>query len=447
MEADIVLKNGSVFLPRPDQPDRVIEEKTNIAVKDGLILQIGSCRNVKAEQTVSLKHLSVLPGLIDTQAHFREPGMEHKEDIECGSRAALKGGITAFFEMPNTIPPTITQEAFEDKLRRAEERSFCDFAFYAGARKDSLPFLKTLSNRPGLCGLKIFMGRSTGGLLLDDERLIEQAVAGSCKIAAIHSEDEERLQQRRRLADTPPPHPRNHPLWRDVQTALISTKKAARIASRLKKRIHILHISSAEEMAFLKNHRKYVSTEVTPQHLTLAAPDCYEKFGTLVQMNPPIRGERHRQALREALKNGLVDVIGSDHAPHTLEEKRLPYPQSPSGLPGIQTMLPLMLDHIDKGLLDLKLLVKLLAHNPARLFKIRSQGFIKKGLRAHFTVLDMKATQKIEESWLESKCGWSPFVGKTIKGRIAAVFLHGRAALKEGEFQTPALGQAVEFFG
>lgn len=445
MEADLILKDGISLLPHPDNPERVVEESVDIAVKDGMILKIGSCQSIKAKKVLSQKYLHILPGLIDTQVHFREPGMEHKEDMAHGSLAALKGGISAFFEMPNTIPPTTTKKAFDDKIKRAKGRSWCDFAFYMGADKNNIPFLKNLKPETGLCGIKVFMGRSTGGLLLNDKELLEQVIAGAKVRVAVHSEDEERLQSRKHLSEQKPPHPKNHPLWRDEQTALISTKKAVAAAEKLKKPIHILHISTEEEMIFLKHHRNYVSTEVTPQHLSLSAPECYERWGTLVQMNPPIREERHRQALWKALREGVVDMIGSDHAPHTLEEKKKPYPLSPSGFPGTQTLLPLMMDHINKGHLNLKLLVRLLAHNPATIFKLKNQGFIKEGLKAHFTVVDLKAKKRIETHWLESKCGWSPFAEQTVTGWPVVVFLYGQPVMTEDEVKGTPSGQAMEF--
>ena len=295
----------------------------------------------------------------------------------------------------------------------------------------------------GLCGIKVFMGHSTGGLLVDDERFLEQILKRTKVIVAIHSEDEERLQARRHLAEGSDVS--RHPLWRDELTALISTKKVVRLAEKHGKRIHILHISTAEEMEFLKNHRELVSTEVTPQHLSLSAPECYEKHGTLVQMNPPIRDKRHNQALWRALQTGLVDTIGSDHAPHTLEEKRKPYPHSPSGFPGTQTLLPLMLDHIHKGRLDLKQLVRLLAHNPAKIFKLKNQGFIKEGFKAHFTIVDLKAERTIKEAWLANKNPWSPFVGKTVMGWPVATFLYGQAVVKEDEVFGSPSGKPIEF--
>lgn len=445
MVVDLVLKNGVCLLPHPENLGQVLEERVDIAIKDGLIYKIGSSIGLKPKQMLSQKHLHILPGLIDTQVHFREPGSEHKEDMAYGSLSAIKGGITAVFEMPNTKPPTTSLPALNDKIQRAEGRSWCDFAFYAGAKKDNMAFLESLSlgKMSGLCGIKVFMGRSTGGLLVDDEEFLEQIFQRVKVIVAIHSEDEERLKARQHIAEGADVN--QHPVWRDELTALISTKKAVRLAEKHRQRIHILHISTAEEMEFLKNHREYVSTEVTPQHLTLSAPECYGEHGTLVQMNPPIRDKRHHQALWLALQKGLVDVIGSDHAPHTLEEKQKPYPRSPSGFPGTQTLLPIMLNHIHKGRLDLKKLVCLLAHNPAKIFKLKNQGFIKEGLKAHFTVVDMKKEKTIEEAWLANKNPWSPFAGKTVTGWPVATFLYGRAVVKEDEVIGSPAGQPIKF--
>lgn len=433
-------------MPHPDNSGEVREEEVDIGVKDGFICKVGSSQGLKSKKILNMKHLHVLPGLIDTQVHFREPGLEHKEDIAHGSLAAVKGGITAFFEMPNTLPPTTTKAALEDKIQRASEKSWCDFAFYLGAEKKKNPFLESMEPSAGFCGIKVFMGRSTGGLLVDEERRLEEVISSAKGIVAIHSEDEERLNSRKHLSRKEPCHPRNHPLWRDEETALISTKKVVGVAEKQKKPVHILHISTAEEMAFLKNRRQFVSTEVTPQHLTLSAPECYDKWGTLVQMNPPIRDKRHQEALWRALQSGLVDVLGSDHAPHTLEEKQKPYPSSPAGFPGTQTLLPLMLNHINEGRLDLKLLVNLLAHNPARLFKIKDQGFIREGCKAHLTVVDLKIKRKIESSWLASKSPWSPFEGKTVTGWPRATFLYGQAIVQEDEVRASPLGRPVEFF-
>ena len=328
---DLIIKKAFCLLPHPENPDEVVEEKTDIGIKNGKIAKIGSLYRAKADEEFSASDLYVLPGLIDTQVHFREPGLEHKEDIYHGSLSALKGGITAFFEMPNTLPPTAQPVDLEEKIRRAEKKSWCDFAFYLAAVRENKNLLNEIENRQACPGVKIFLGNSTGNLALEDQDSLNKIFSHRRRLTAIHSEDESRLQSRKYLASTKPLHPRNHPLWRDPETCLISTKRVVALARKHKTPIHILHVSTKEEMEFLASHRDIVSIEVTPQHLSLQAPDCYEKYGSFVQMNPPIRDGSHREALWKALQSGLVDMIGSDHAPHTLEEKQKVYPESPSG--------------------------------------------------------------------------------------------------------------------
>lgn len=443
---DLIIKKAVCLLAHPENPDLVIEEKVDIGIKEGLISQIGSLYKAKAKEEFLANGLYVLPGLIDTQVHFREPGLEYKEDIYHGSLSAIKGGITAFFEMPNTSPPTINKQSLEDKIQIAKNKSWCDFAFYAGANKTNALQLSELEKIPACCGVKVFMGKSTGGLVVEDQKLLEQIISrNNQRATAIHSEDEQRLNQRQHLSEQEPKKVHNHLLWRDEQTALISTKRAVKIAEKYNKPIHILHISTKEEMEFIKNYRHLVSTEVTPQHLTFFAPDCYDKLGTLVQMNPPIRDKFHQQALWKAVREGLVDMLGSDHAPHTLEEKNQTYPLSPSGLPGTQTLLPLMLDHVNKGSLDLKLLVRLLAHNPAKRFKMKNQGWIKEGCRANLTLVDLKARRQIKSDWLASKCAWSPFEDWKVQGWPMYVFLHGKKVIAEDEVIGSPSGSPIGF--
>lgn len=443
---DLIIKEGVCFLPHPDHPDEIVKEQVDIGIKDTLIKQIGSLYKAQAKKTFYAKNLFVLPGLIDTQVHFREPGLEHKEGLWTGSLSVLKGGISAFFEMPNTLPPTAHRADLEDKIQRAKEKSFCDFAFYLAVVPENISSASETERTSDHCpGAKLFLGNSTGNLELEDENLLNHFFSGRKGVTAVHAEDGTRLKERKALALQNPPHARNHPLWRDEETALIATKKAVALARRHKAPVHILHISTKQEMDFLKDHKDMASLEVTPQHLTLTAPDCYERLGSLAQMNPPIRDKSHQEALWKAVQCGLVDMIGSDHAPHTWEEKQKPYPESPSGMPGAQTLLPLMLDHVNKGRLDLKTLVKLLAHNPAKRFRIKSQGMIKEGLRANFTLVDLKSKLRIESSWLSSKCEWSPFEGMEVVGRPLFVFLGGQDVMAEGEVSGPPTGKGIEF--
>ena len=442
MTFDLLLKDGVVLLPDPQDPLRIREEKIDIGISKGYIQKIGQLNPKQSSKSISLKGLHILPGLIDSQVHFREPGMEHKEDIAHGSLSAVKGGITAFFEMPNTSPPTIRKPDLEAKISIAQEKSWCDYAFYLGASPDNLSELKDIEFSKGCCGIKVFLGKSTGNLVLEEESKLELLLSQGSRRISFHSEDEKRLTERKAFAKE---RPHTHPVWRDVQTALISTKRICALAQKHNRPIHILHVTTREEIAFLKDQKKLVSVEVTPQHLSLHAPDCYDELGTLAQMNPPIRSKEHQDALWKGIHANVVDVLGSDHAPHTREEKSKTYPLSPSGMPGTQTLLPLMLNHIHEGRLDLKTLVKLLAHNPARLFKLKKQGFIKEGYKAHFTVVDLKSKKRIESSWLASKCQWSPFEGKRVMGWPVATFLHGQAVMREDEVLGHPSGQEIEF--
>lgn len=442
---DLIIKKGVCLLPHPEDLNKVIEEPTDVGIKDGKIKRIGSLYKEKTEKTFSAEGLYVLPGLIDTQVHFREPGLEYKEDIYHGSLSALKGGITAFFEMPNTLPPTAQSKDLEEKITLAEKNSWCDFAFYLGAVQGNKHLLNEIENRQACPGVKLFLGNSTGNLALEDDESLNIIFSKRQRITSVHSEDETRLTSRKSFAYTEPLHPRNHPLWRDSKVCLLSTKRVIALARKYNVPVHILHVSTKEEMDFLTDHKDIASIEVTPQHLSLQAPECYEAYGSLVQMNPPIRERGHQEALWKAVRSGLVDMIGSDHAPHTLEEKGRAYPESPSGMPGTQTLLPLMLNHVNKGQLNLKRLVQLLAHNPAKRFQIKNQGFIKEGYKAHLTLIDLKAKRKIESKWLASKCGWSPFEGWQIQGWPKAAFLHGKMLMAEDEVLGSPSGRKIEF--
>lgn len=442
---DLIIKDAVCLLSDPKNPNNIVEQQVDIGIKDGLIKEIGYLSRKSSEQTLSFKNLTVLPGLIDSQVHFREPGLEYKEDIYHGTLSAIKGGITAVFEMPNTKPPTMTAESLKQKMEIAKTNSHCDFAFYLGADKSNVSQLNEIENMQACPGVKIFLGNSTGNLALDDEDLLHIALNNRKRMTAIHSEDENRLQERKHLSEAKPASPHNHPIWRDEQSALISTKRIVSIARKYNTPLHILHISTRQELEFLKDHKDLVSLEATPQHLSLHAPQCYDLQGTYAQMNPPIRDKSHQEALWKAVNSGLIDIIGSDHAPHTKQEKQKPYPQSPSGMPGTQTLLPLMLNHVHNQKLDLKTLVRLLSLNVVKRFKIKNQAEIKVGNKAHFTVVDLKAKRKIESSWLASKCGWSPFEGLSVTGWPIATIIHGKLVMREDEILSKPIGKKIEF--
>ena len=446
MNFDIIIKGGVALLSHPKEPYRLLEERQDIGISNGRILKIGSLGQHSAKEVFTAKGLHILPGLIDTQVHFREPGMEHKEDIKSASRSTLLGGITAFFDMPNTRPPTVTAEALQDKIHRAEKSSFCDFAFFVGATPENLSTISELAKHENCPGIKVFMGSSTGSLLLHEEEHIAHVLKTSSKKIAVHSEDEQRLRQRKNIVLSDPGKVHLHPVWRDPECALLSTKKIVALAEKYQKKVHILHITTKEEMQFLSQHKKAASVEVTPQHLSLCAPDCYDRLGTLAQMNPPIRDETHRQALWRGIESNVVTMLGSDHAPHTLEEKQKTYPNSPAGMPGVQTMLTIMLDHVNKQRLSLKKLTELLAVNPHRHYGMTNQGLIREGFKANITFVDLKKKRKISKDWLASKCGWSPYENQETTGWPAGVLLNGKWAVREDELiSSPGEGKAISF--
>jgi len=432
---DLVFKGGTVV-------NHAGEGLADIGVKDGRIAAIGSIGAGLAGETIDARGLHILPGVIDTQVHFREPGLEHKEDLESGSRSAVLGGVTAVFEMPNTRPPTTSAAALAAKVGAATNRMYCDFAFFVGATRDNVDDLAELELLPGAAGIKVFVGSSTGDLLVDDEATLARILATITRRAAFHSEDETRLRERMKLQREG--DPASHSEWRDPQAALASTERLLRLARRAGKRVHVLHVSTGEEMALLALHKDLASVEVTPQHLTLAAPDAYQALGTKAQMNPPLRDRYHQERLWWGLSQGVVDVLGSDHAPHTLEEKAKSYPATPSGMPGVQTLVSVMLDHVNAGRLSLARFVDLTSAGPQRLFGIAGKGRIAVGYDADLTIVDLKAERVIDDAWIGSKCGWTPFAGRKVRGWPVGTLVGGRLAMWQGELGA-AGGQPVRF--
>ncbi|MBS0268745.1 MAG: dihydroorotase [Proteobacteria bacterium] len=415
----------------------------DIAIRGGRIAAIGQLEAIKAAEIIEAAGLHILPGVIDTQVHFREPGLEHKEDLETGSRAAVAGGVTAVFEMPNTKPLTTSAETLADKVRRARHRMFSDFAFFVGGTRENVADIPALEKLEGSAGIKVFMGSSTGDLLVDDGTTLDRIIAKISRRASFHAEDEARLKSRmhlRRKGD-----PSSHPEWRDPEAALIATKRLVGMAEEHGKRVHVLHVSTAEEMEFLREHKAYASVEVTPHHLTLEGPEAYERLGTYVQMNPPVRDARHRTAIWAALQSGVVDILGSDHAPHTREEKDHVYPDTHSGMTGVQTLVPIMLDHVNAGRLSLQRLVDLTSHGPQRLFGIRSKGRIAVGYDADLTIVDLHRTATITNGWIESRAAWTPYDGVKVKGWPVGTYVRGRKVMWDGEIIGPARGEPVGF--
>ncbi len=433
---DLILKGGTVITPGG-------AGTADIGVTGERIARIGDLSQASAGEVYDARGLTILPGVIDSQVHFREPGLEYKEDLETGARSAALGGVVAVFEMPNTNPSTITPDLLQDKLQRAAGRMDVDHAFYAGATHTNTGLLAEMERMVGCCGVKVFMGASTGDLLVHDDAGVEAVIKAIKRRAAFHSEDEFRLAERRPLA-------RNgdwtsHPEVRDVESAVSSTRRLLRIARAAGKRIHVLHISTAEELDILRDAKDIASVECLPQHLTLAAPDCYERLKGYAQMNPPIREARHREALWRALNVGIIDLMGSDHAPHTQEEKARPYPASPSGMPGVQTLVPLMLTHVNDGRLSLQRFVELTSAGPQRVFGLADKGRIAEGYHADFTIVDMNRRETITADWSKSKCGWTPFDGFAAKGWPVATIIRGRTIMRDGEIVSKGQGRPVRF--
>ena len=431
----LIIKNGSCYI------DGKLT-KTDIGLSGNKIKKIGKIE-LNSAKVYDATDKVVLPGIIDTQVHFREPGSTDAEDLESGSRAAVLGGVTSLFEMPNTNPPTSNLVEFDKKLQAAKNRMHSNYAFYFGATPDNTDQLAKLKDVEGCCGVKLFAGSSTGNLLVDKEADIEKVISSSDRIVSIHSEDEDIIKLRKKFIKKGDVH--SHPEWRNVECAMSSTRRVVKIAERYNKKIHVLHITTKEEVDFLAMHKKNVTFETTPQHLTLYAPDCYEKLGSYAQMNPPLRTKEHYDRLWVAIKNNVVDVLGSDHAPHLKENKDKEYPNSPSGMPGVQTIFPVMLNHVNDGKLTLQQLINLMCENPCKIFGIKNKGFIKEGFDADLTIADMNKEVIIKNEMIASKCGWTPFNNYKVKGFPVGTIVNGNLVMSDGKVIMESKGTPLEF--
>jgi dihydroorotase len=432
---DLILKGGTVV-------NQDGEGGRDVAVANGRIAAIGDVGSSAAE-VIDCRGLHVLPGVIDSHVHFREPGLTHKEDLESGSRGAVLGGVTAVFEMPNTEPNTTTAAAIADKVARGHHRMHCDFAFYVGATRENTHELATLERLPGICGVKVFMGSSTGSLLIEDDDGVRNVLKAIRRRAAFHSEDEYRLRERMHLRVEG--DPASHPVWRDATAALMCTQRLIKLARETGKRVHVLHITTKEEIDFLAGHKDVASCEATPSHLTLYAPDCYRRLGTFAQLNPPIRDAEHLDGIWRGVASGMIDTCGSDHSPHTREEKAHSYPKTHSGMTGVQTLVPLMLDHVNAGRLTLARFVDLTSAGPARVFGMAAKGRLASGFDADITVVDLHRRETITNRWIASRSGWTPYDGQTVTGWPVGTFVRGRRVMWQGELLTPSQGESVRF--
>ncbi|NGM20660.1 dihydroorotase [Roseomonas stagni] len=433
---ELVLRGGTCVLPWGEQV-------TDVGIRAGRIAAIGDLSQAHAEEEIDCRGLHILPGLIDSHVHLREPGDPAVETIETGTKAAILGGLTAVFDMPNTAPSITTREKIDWKRDFIAGRAWCDMGFYVGALKTNIPSLADLEGQPNVCAIKVFAGSSTGDLLIEDDASLEAVMRSGRRRIAYHSEDEYRLQARRPNYTTGMPH-RMHAEWRDVECAFLGTRRLMAIARKTNRPAHILHVSTAEELGYLKDYRDLCTVEVLLNHLT-QTDEAYDRLKGYAVMNPPIRDARHMEAAWAAVADGTVDTVGSDHAPHSRASKEKPWPECGSGLTGVQTLVPLMLDHVSAGRLSLSRLTDLMAAGPARVYGMVGKGRLAAGYDADFTIVDMKRSRTIEESWIVSPCGWTPFAGHRCTGWPVMTILRGQAVMREDEVIGTPAGAPVRF--
>jgi dihydroorotase len=419
------------------------EETADVGVREGRIAAIGDLRRADADRSIDCAHLHVLPGLTDAHVHLREPGDPAVETIATGTRAAVLGGLTAVYDMPNTSPSITSSEQLAWKRQYVARHAWCDMGLYVGAAKSNIASLAALEAEPNVCAVKVFAGSSTGDLLIEDDASLEAVMRSGRRRICYHSEDEYRLQARKPLYSTGMPH-RRHADWRDVETAFLGTRRLMALARKTGRPAHILHVSTAEELAWLAEFRDVATVEVLLNHLT-QTDEAYDRLGGYAVMNPPIRDKRHMEAAWRAIADGTVDVVGSDHAPHSRAAKERPWPETAAGLTGVQTLVPIMLDHVSAGRLSLSRLADLMAAGPARVYGAVGKGRLAAGYDADFTLVDLRAERVIEESWIASPCGWTPFAGYRCKGWPVATIIRGLIVMRDDEVLGTPRGQPVAF--
>ncbi len=434
----LIIQNAQVLLPSGEIEPR------EVAIADGKITAVGTGLAVTANtRTIDGEGLTLLPGVIDPQVHFRDPGLEHKEDLFTASCACARGGVTSFLEMPNTLPLTTTQAVLTDKLAIAASKSLVNYGFFIGATQENLPDLREANPT---CGIKIFMGSAHGPLSVDTAETIEPIFAVGTRLIAVHAEDQARIMARRKLFEGETA-PATHTKIQDNETALNATKLALALSKKYQRRLHILHLSTGEEAELLRRDKpSWVTAEVTPQHLLLDV-SAYEKIGTLAQMNPPLKYERDREILWQALLDGVIDFIATDHAPHTLEEKARGYPNSPSGMPGVETSLPLMLTQAKADRCTVAQVSHWMSTAVARAYNIPNKGLIEPGYDADVVLVDLSTYRPVLREELKTKCGWSPFEGWILTGWPVITMVGGQVVYDRGDIDTSVRGQALRFDG
>jgi dihydroorotase len=434
---DLVIRGGTCVLPWG-------MEQTSVGVRAGHIAALGVAADATAEQSIDATGLHVLPGLIDPHVHLRDPGDKAVESIPTGTRAAVLGGVTTVFDMPNTSPSITDAEHLAWKQGYAEASAWCDMGLYVGGTRTNIPHLASLEVGRGVCAIKVFAGSSTGDLMVEDDESLERVMRAGRRTIAYHSEDEYRLQARKKLFKSGEPYAR-HMEWRDEEAAFLGTRRLMALARKTARPAHILHVSTAEELDYLKDYRDIASVEVLVNHLTQMAPEAYETLKGYGVMNPPIRGRRHWEAAWAAVRDGTVDTIGSDHAPHSRAAKERPWPEVAAGLTGVQTLVPVMLDHVNAGRLSLARMVDLMCAGPARIYGLVGKGRLAAGYDADFTLVDMRRQRRIEEDWIASPCGWTPFAGMQITGWPVATIVRGQQVMREDEVLGTPVGRLAKF--
>jgi dihydroorotase len=436
---DLLIRNGTCMLPwGPEDAD--------VGVRNGKIAALGAAADATADKVLDATGLHVLPGLIDPHVHLRDPGDKAVETIPTGTKGAVLGGLTAVFDMPNTSPSITDAERLAWKQDYVESVAWCDMGLYVGGTKTNIPSLPALETGRGVCGVKIFAGSSTGDLMIEDDENLEKAMRSGRRRIAFHSEDEYRLQARKPMFKSGDPYA-NHMVWRDEECAFLGTRRLMALARKTGRPAHILHVSTAQELDYLKDFRDIATCEVLVNHLTQVAPDCYERLEGFGVMNPPIRGSEHREAAWRAIADGTVDTVGSDHAPHPRDKKLLPWPDCPAGLTGVQTLVPIMLDHVNAGRLSLARMVDLMCAGPARVYGVVGKGRLAAGYDGDFSLVDMKRQRRIEESWIAAPCGWTPFAGMQVTGWPVATIIRGQIVMRDDEVLGAPSGKLVNFIG
>jgi dihydroorotase len=439
MSYDLLLKNGTVVLPWG-----VVE--ADLGVRDGHIAAIGKDLGA-AEKIFDAANLHILPGIIDPHVHFRDGGqggVAGVEDMLSGTKGAVLGGVTSVFDMPNTTPAATDAATLNAKRDYIAGHAFCDVGIYVGATKENADQLGALEAIDGVCAIKVFAGSSTGNLLVEDDASIERVMRSGRRKIAFHSEDEYRLLERRKNFKSGDPYA-DHAVWRDVECAFLGTRRILALARKTGRPAHILHVSTAEELDYVKGFRDLASVEVLLNHLVQSAPEVYERLGAYAVMNPPLRDERHLAAAWAAVADGTVDTIGSDHAPHSRAAKEKPWPDCAAGLTGVQTLLPMMLEQVHQGRLSLLRLADLMAAGPARIYGAVNKGRIAAGYDADFSIVDLARVQKIESARMATQCGWTPFDGVNVTGWPVATIVRGHLVMRDGEILGAPAGKPINF--